>query len=296
MRVNKVLITGGSGFIGSKAAAYLADRDYQVLCPSSQELNVLEAEDFRRWTDVGIGHVVHLAGKTFVPDSWEKPADFFMTNLAGTLNTVEFCRKAGISMTYVSAYIYGQPEKLPIDEEAPVCSNNPYAKSKYMAEELCEFFCRNYGMDISVLRLFNVFGSGQSNKFLIPYIIEQAVGPNKNITVQDLEPRRDYVYIDDVCSAIERSITGTMGFQLFNVGSGRSYSVRDVIQIVQEKACTNKEVVSKQNIRKNELNDVVADITAIRKAWNWCPHVSMEEGLQICVEAHKHLLERGNGL
>lgn len=290
--MNKVLITGGNGFIGSKTAEYLEDKDYQILRPSSQNLNVLEAEDFRCWMNRGIGHVIHLAGKTFVPDSWEKPADFFMTNLAGTLNTVEFCRKAGISMTYVSAYIYGQPEKLPIDETAKVCPNNPYAKSKHMAEELCEFFCQNYGMNISVLRLFNVYGTGQNNKFLIPYIVEQAVGPNENIAVQDLEPRRDYVYIDDVCSAIEKSIAGTKGFQLFNVGSGCSWSVSDIIQIVQEAARTNKEVVSKQNVRKNELNDVVADITAIRKAWNWYPRVSMKEGLQICVQEQKLLFEK----
>lgn len=290
--VKTVLITGGNGFIGRKAAEYLEDKDYQVLRPSSRELNVVEAEDFECWMNMGIEHVIHLAGKTFVPDSWEKPADFFYTNLTGTLNAIEFCRKAGISMTYVSAYIYGQPDKLPIDEAAKVCPNNPYAKSKYMAEELCEFFCQNFGLDISVLRLFNVYGTGQNNRFLIPYIVEQAVGPNENIAVQDLEPRRDYVYIDDVCSAIESSIAQTKGFQLYNVGSGHSYSVRDIIQIVQEKACTDKEVVSKQNVRKNELNNVVADITAIRNAWNWYPRVSMEEGLQICVLEQKKLFEK----
>lgn len=290
--MNKVLITGGNGFIGRKTAEYLKDKGYQVLHPSSQELNVLETEAFGSWMNTGIEHVIHLAGKTYVPDSWENPTDFFKTNLLGTLNTIEFCRRATLPMTYVSAYIYGHPEKLPIDEKAKVCPNNPYAKSKYMSEELCEFYCQAFEMDISVLRLFNVYGTGQNNKFLIPCIIEQTLGSNENITVQDLEPRRDYVYIDDVCSAIERSVAGTKGFQLYNVGSGRSYSVKDVIQIVQEKAGTNKTVVSKQNARKNELNNVVADITAIQKAWNWYPHVSIEEGLQLCVLEQKILFEK----
>lgn len=209
--IQKVLITGGRGFIGRNLTKYLSEQGFEVKSLSSQEFDVLKEHDGKEWKKEGIDHVVHLAGKTYVPDSWREPERFLTVNVLGTLRMIEFCRELGIGMTYVSAYIYGQPERIPIEECAKVRPNSPYAQSKYMAEELCEFFCEYYAMDISVLRLFNVYGPGQSEKFLIPFIIKQTLGNEEAITLQDLTPKRDYVYIDDICRAIEISIHKTRG-------------------------------------------------------------------------------------
>lgn len=280
----KVLITGGKGFIGKNLTDYLKNRGFQVENPSSKEFNVLKFCDLEQCREKGIEHIIHLAGKTFVPDSWKEPENFLRINVLGTLKVIELCKELGVGMTYVSAYIYGSVKDNPIAEDAPVLPNNPYAKSKYIAEELCEFFCDYLGMDISVLRLFNVYGPGQNEKFLIPYIIRQTMEDINMISVQDLKPKRDYIYIEDVCRAIEISIYRTKGYHLFNVGSGESHSVLEVIELVQKIAGTNKSIVAKDNVRKNEINDVIADINKIQQEWGWVPVVSLENGLKKCME------------
>lgn len=278
------MITGGNGFIGKHLKKYLEEKDYCVIAPNSKELNIMETENYKRYCVMNIQHVVHLAGKTFVPASWEIPKDFFMINTMGTMNLIEFCKKNGINMTYISAYIYGKPKSNPVNEMSEVKPNNPYAKSKYMAEELCEFYTSFFDMNISVLRLFNVFGPGQSEQFLIPLIIKQVLSESDVIEVQDLEPKRDYVYVEDVCRAIELSLKNTQGYQVYNVGSGESCSVRRIIEMVQKEAGTNKIVLSKSNIRRNELSDVVADISAISNKWRWSPAFSLKDGLKKCLQ------------
>lgn len=285
--MEKILVTGGKGFIGKHIEKYLTERGYEVETPGSDVLNILRQDDWDKWKGKGITHVVHLAGKTFVPDSWEKPEEFFQVNTMGTLQALHFCREQHIGMTYISAYIYGQPKSNPIPEGADINPNNPYARSKYMAEELCEFFCKYFDMDISILRLFNVYGPGQQERFLIPFIIQQALSEEDSITVQDVEPKRDYIYIDDVCHAIELSVQKTLGYHLFNIGSGESFSVREVIDKVQYVAHTEKEVHSRNNVRRNELNDVIADIERIKQEWGWEPQVTLEAGLLQCVEDMK---------
>lgn len=281
-----VLITGGSGFIGSHLNKFLQNR-YHTISLSTTDFEIKKEQEFEKFEAENIRHVIHLAGKTFVPESWENPHTYYETNIVGTLNVVEFCRKNKIGMTYMSAYIYGQPERNPILETAAVTPNNPYAQSKYLAEQLCRFYCENFGMDITVLRLFNVFGPRQKEHFLIPYILKQILDEGDTVNVQDLAPKRDYIYIDDVCKAIELSIKKTDGYQLYNIGSGRSYSVGEVIAMAQKIAGTDKTVISKNNVRRRELNDVIADISLIRREWGWKPDVSLETGLARCMEENQ---------
>lgn len=278
-----VLITGGNGFIGNHLKKYLQDR-YHVAAMDSKTLDVRRKQDFEQLNEMNIAHVIHLAGKTCVPESWENPEAFFETNITGTLNTVEFCRKNKAGMTYISTYIYGQPRSNPVSETAEVNPNNPYAKSKYMGEELCRFFCEHFEMDITVLRLFNVFGPGQKESFLIPFVVKQILDEGDTVCVQDLMPKRDYVYIDDVCRVIELSVNRTGGYRLYNIGSGISYSVGEIIEKAQRIAGTKKQIISRNNVRRNEMNDVVADISLIEHDWNWKPEVVLEAGLAKCLE------------
>ena len=287
MKTGKLLVTGGSGFIGGRLAPYLRGKGYCVEAPDSKELNTLHTADWARWEDQKISHVIHLAGKTFVPDSWEHPEDYFITNTAGTLHALQFCRKRGIGLTCISAYIYGQPESNPISESDHIRPNNPYAASKYLAEQICAFYGEYFHMDVTVLRLFNVYGNGQSERFLLPSVIKQALNSSETIQVMDLEPKRDYVHIDDVCSAIELSVQNTRGYHVFNIGTGRSYSVREIIEKVQRIARTEKPVLSKQQVRRNELDDVTANIDSIKGLWGWIPQISIEKGLQQYIEEEK---------
>lgn len=274
----KILVTGAGGFIGSALVSYLQRKGKPVLGVTSKELDITDREAVKAFPAEDIAHIVHLAGKTFVPKSWEAPEEFFDTNTFGTLQLLEFCRKHGISMTYISAYIYGPPEKNPIRENDKINPNNPYAKSKYMAEELCEFYARTFGVNVSILRPFNVYGVGQRENFLIPQIIGHAMRED-SIRVLDLAPMRDYVYLEDLLEAIYLTIEKVQGYEVFNIGSGISYSVGAVIDMVQGILGTHKRVECKNQVRKNELNNVVADISHAREVLGWQPMYTLEAGL-----------------
>lgn len=275
-----VLITGANGFIGTHLCAYLQQNGISVVAASHRQLDVCVKDAWKKYRGQGIGHVVHLAGKTFVPASWEQPEMFFNASFGGTLNALEFCRAEGAGMTYLSAYVYGAPEEIPISEDSTVRPNNPYACAKYAGEELCRHYCELFSMHVTVLRPFNVYGLGQAAHFLIPLIFQQTKGRGEEIVLQDLKPKRDYVYIEDACRAIECSVKNTKGFHVFNVGYGKSYSVEEVVNIIQKLLNTNKRVLSRHTVRKNEMDDVVADISKIREEWGWEPKFDLISGLR----------------
>lgn len=278
MTEKRILVTGASGFIGSALVAYLNQKGKRVLGSGSRELDVTDRTQTQKLDVSDVGHVIHMAGKTFVPRSWEEPAEFFETNAFGTLNMLELCRKNKLPMTYISAYIYGPPEQNPIHESDPVNPNNPYARSKYMGEELCEFYARQFGVQVSVIRPFNVYGAGQKENFLIPQIISHAM-KEETIRVMDLAPMRDYVYLEDLLRAIELTVEKVQEYDVFNIGSGVSYSVGQVIELVQKILGTDKPVICRNQTRKNELNNVVADITHAKDVLGWVPAYTLEQGL-----------------
>lgn len=277
--MSKILITGASGFIGKALSAKLKKQGFDLLLMSSADGDIASAETWQQLLNVEISHVFHLAGKTYVPESWIQAEKFYRANLLGTVNSLEFCKSRNISMTFVSAYVYGHPESLPIKENSKITPSNPYALSKRLAEEVCEFYALNFDLPITVLRPFNVYGVGQDEKFLIPSIIKQVL-TEQRIVVQDLEPKRDYIYLEDLLTALLLTLKQPKGYRVYNIGSGSSLSVKEVIDIVQAVAKTNKEVVSKSIVRTNELMNVVADISNAENKLGWHPHYSFQDGIE----------------
>lgn len=276
MAFKSVVVTGDTGFVGSHLAARLRRDGVAVAgLSASRGGDVASAE----LPLEGVDHVFHLAGRTYVPDAWKDPAGFYQTNALGTVRVLDQCRQKSVPLTYVSAYVYGRPERLPIAETAPVNPNNPYAFSKFAGEEACRFYAATFGTRVSILRLFNVYGPGQRPDFLIPTIARQALDPAvEAIEVMDLAPRRDYVHIDDVVDALIASPSLPSG-QAFNVGSGVSHSVEDVIVACLKAAGTEKPYRARNEPRPNEIADVVADISAVGGATGWRPRVSFVNGM-----------------
>ena len=133
-------------------------------------------------------------------------------------------------------------------------------------------------MDVTVLRPFNVYGADQGASFLIPSII-RAMENGEEIRVRDLEPKRDYVHVDDVVRAIFAATTGPSGYSVFNIGTGVSYSVAEVIAKIQSAWGTTLSVQSDGERRTNEIMDTVADIHAAALALGWSPKISLGDGL-----------------
>lgn len=278
-----ILVTGASGFIGRHLVARLR-REGRNVRPLSRSAGFDLLRDELPLD--GVGLVYHIAARTFVPSAWDDPVDFHLVNAHGTMRVLDQCRRAGTSAIYVSAYVYGAPVSLPIPETAPIRINNPYGFSKFMGEEACRFYVQNFSLQAAIFRLFNVYGPGQDDHFLIPSIIKQVRDAAiDRIVVADLKPRRDYVHIDDVIEALvlgpELLNRGT-----FNVGSGQSASVEEIIRATLKVTGSAKTFGDKGLRRENEIDDVVADISALTAACQWRPTITLEDGLRSVWESH----------
>jgi nucleoside-diphosphate-sugar epimerase len=274
--MNRILVTGASGFIGKHLIPRLRGIGHEVIENNSQSGDVWKEATWSRIPRADV--VVHLAGKTFVPDSWRDPGAFVKCNLLGTVAALNYCRMHKARMIFLSSYLYGNPQSLPIPETAPLVANNPYALSKKLAEEACRFYAHSFDIEIAILRPFNVYGPGQSEDFLIPCIIRQVVD-GKEIKVRSLTPKRDYVHVSDLVEAIIKCVAVKQRLSIFNIGTGKSHSVGELIQIIQGIKKTNLTVISSGEERQDEIMDTVADVSLARSALGWQPRWSLGRGI-----------------
>jgi nucleoside-diphosphate-sugar epimerase len=271
-----VLVTGATGFIGRHLVTALTAQGVEVRAHSQRVGDIagaaLECEK--------VSHVFHLAARTFVPDSWASPAEFYRTNVQGTVNVLEFCRRTGASLTFLSSYVYGRPLRLPIAEDHPLQPYNPYSHTKILAEEVVAFYVGTFGIQAAVIRPFNIYGPGQAATFLIPEIVRQVLDPSCDaVLVEDAEPRRDYLYIDDLVALLiaswRRNVAG-----VYNAGAGSSVSVEEIVREILLQAGVSRPLQSASRRRPNEVMDVVADIAASKREMMWAPQTSLAEGLR----------------
>jgi GDP-4-dehydro-6-deoxy-D-mannose reductase len=277
---HKVLVTGASGFIGRHLVAHLNQIGKHIV-PVSRAYGLDVTRD--KLPLDGVGHVFHLAGKTGVVEAWRSLLNYLDTNAFGTARVLEQCR-GRCSVTFVSGYVYGSPKRVPIREQDAVDIQNPYALSKHLAEQICEFYARFYEVPVVTLRLFNVYGPGQDTRFLIPLIVQQILDPRQpEIRVQDLKPSRDYLYISDAVEAIIMASAAAPG-TVFNIGYGASYSVEEIIKRASIAAGIYKPYRAIGEKRRQEIDSTRADASAFRKAVGWRPKVSIDDGLQLMIE------------
>jgi len=278
MAHKKVLVTGAGGFLGKPLVKTLARNMELIPLYHGPQTNLLSREyvDMLQKADV----VIHLAGKSFVPESWKDPHTVFNTNFNTTLNMLEYARNNDVEQfIFPSSYLYGNPDYLPIDEKHPVKILNPYARSKYICEELCRSYAEEYGLSVIIFRIFNIYGPGQPGHWLIPTILSQL--PSGTVTLNDTEPKRDYIYISDVISAFVCALDyRKTRFEIFNLGSGMSYSVQEIVDAAQKAAGTRCAVVNKAERRKNEIMNTIADISKASSLLGWKPAISLEYGLK----------------
>ena len=230
----RALVTGASGFIGDALCCRLHRENIPFHGVTRAHGDIASSDTWDQYPPAEM--VVHLAGRSFVPASWDHPDDFLTANVIGTQHALDYCRRHNSSLIFVSAYIYGVPQILPIPESHPIQPTNPYALSKHLAEQLCKFsVLSDQVTNVTTLRLFNVYGPGQRPEFLIPTVLDQ-VARGGIVEVSDLKPRRDYIYIDDVVSAIMSAMSLGRGYNALNIGSGVSLSVEEVVETIQRLA------------------------------------------------------------
>ena len=282
----KILITGHSGFIGSYLQKKLEKTEHElILVDIANGTNICDWQQVKQYE--GMDVIVHLANLTFVPSSYEHPKKFYETNYLGTLNMLELCRLNNARMLFFSSYIYGHPQYQPIDENHPIQAFNPYAQTKVICESLCEGYNRDFKVPITIFRPFNIYGTGQNPNFLIPSIIQQA--KTGKIVIKDDRPKRDYIHVEDIIDAMITAIetkNTDKSVQKFNLGSGFSYSVKEIVDMVRGLFDTKIEYICTHEIRTNDVMDTIADISKIQNELGWKPSISIFEGLKSMISEY----------
>jgi len=278
MNKQRVIITGSEGFIGKHIVTKLeSSEDFEVIKISRVNGSISEKNFWHLLPKAEI--LIHLAGFSSVPKSWENINQVIEINTLSTVNALDYCLRNKARMIFPSTFLYDNLQRMPVNELEEPNPQNPYALSKFFSEKLCTFYQTTYGVKTTVLRLFNVYGPGQANSFLIPSIINQLKRSN-TVRVNDLKPKRDYIYIEDVVDAFvsllnQESISG-----IYNIGSGVSHSVKDIISIISSVMNKKPLVTQDGSSRKSEIKDVIANISMAREVLSWEPKVSLKNGIK----------------
>jgi len=284
----RILVTGSSGFVGRHLLEELKRQNVEVVTLTDVKGNRIDIRDWHRIKEIeDIDMVYHLAAITYVPFSFDNPRKVYEVNVLGTLNILELCRLHAIEkIVFASSYGYGQPKYLPIDEKHPVQPTNPYARSKVMGENLCEAYYEDYGLKCVILRAFNIYGEGQSDNFLIPFILKQLL--KGEIKLNDPEPKRDFLYIKDAISAyVKAGEYNGSDFEIFNIGYDMSYSVDEIVRKLIVISGRNVRVSYRNKRRKNEMMNTVSDSRKAKEKLCWEARVGIDEGLKMVLKSYE---------
>jgi UDP-glucose 4-epimerase len=275
--MKKVVITGSRGFIGSNLMEKLAKSQVEII-----PIDIEDGYDVKDMSTLGsipsFDVLVHFAALSFVPHSYEKPQAFYETNVMGTLNMLELCKKNNARFIYTSSYVYGTPDYLPIDENHPIRAFNPYSQTKIMGEELCEAYNRDFNISSIIFRPFNVYGKGQGDNFLIQTILNQV--KSGIIQLKDPRPKRDFIYISDLVEAYIKAIDLNFhGIHRCNLGSGVSTSIQDLTNTISKHSKTPIKVNFTNEQRPSEVLETKADISKAKELLGWQPRVNISKGI-----------------
>lgn len=277
MNKKRILITGSSGFIGNHLIKEICKNSQYQVIPfenKGKKINLLSKREILKIKRVDI--VIHLAAE--IPKKKES-STFFQNNVLGTLNILDYCVTKKIKkLIFISSYVYGLPKYNPIDEKHPIMAHNSYSKSKILAEELCKIYSKIFGLKIIILRPFNIFGKNQINNSLISNI-EQYYKNKKSIKIMNVESKRDFLFITDFIKVILIMIDFETEFDIFNVGSGKSYSFEKILKSFEK--ITGIKI--KTEIKKHDSNTIPkieADISKIYRKTGWKPEVSLIDGIK----------------
>ena len=273
--MDSILVTGSLGFIGREIIKKITKTKIITDSNNSKRINLQNINEVLEIDPADT--VIHLAGKT--PKRELKWNDYFENNVFGTLNILEYCIKKNVKkLIYVSSYVYGNPEYCPIDESHPVNPHNAYSKSKFLGEQLCKFYCDNSDLSVIILRPFNIFGESMNDGFLLTNLAN-AIKTRKKITIINKNSKRDFLHIDDFTEIILKIKDIDFKFEVFNVGSGISFSFEQIIEIIEKNTLTQLNLEYKKN-DESFIQDIKSDNSKIEKLLNWKPKITLEEGLQ----------------
>jgi len=295
----KVVITGGSGFIGSHLADILIDSDYEVVVVDNLSIGRLEnishllehskftflladITDFDAIEIVfkGADWVFHLAALADIVPSIENPKEYYKSNVNGTFNVLEACRKYHVKKLIYSASssCYGIPDEYPTKETAEIRPQYPYALTKNLGEQLVMHWSQLYSLPAVSLRFFNVYGprarTSGTYGAVFGVFLAQKLAKKPYTVVGDGRQTRDFTYVSDIVNAIVVAAESNLSGEIINIGSNNTYSINQLVELL------GGDVIYIPK-RPGEPNCTWADISKAKQLLDWCPKVSFEDGVEI---------------
>jgi UDP-glucose 4-epimerase len=302
-KTNKVLITGGAGFVCSNIVNELIKLNYEVcvldnlftgfekFLPKHKNLKFILGDvcdkDLIDNLIQEYKYIIHGAAKNIIA-STKNPYEDFETNVGGTLNILMSSKKWGIKkLVYIgSASVYGNPKILPVSEDSATYTLSPYATSKLAGENYCTAFYESYGLPISIVRYSNVYGINQdpSNPYcgVVSKFFDFAMNNNDIIIHGDGEQTRDFTYVlDSVNATIECLINQKSIGNIYNVGCGFETSINVLAEKIIKITNSNSKIIKVDkrdidNIRRRSVN-----IESIRRSLKWQPKFTLDNGLDL---------------
>jgi UDP-glucose 4-epimerase len=302
MMGKRALVTGGAGFIGSHLVERLLKDDHRVVVLDSLATGRVEnlpqlgtnpnlsfyVQDISNEAEIakyfeGVDWVFHLAALADIVPSIQQPMAYHKANVDGTMAVLEASRKANVKrfLYTASSSCYGIPTEFPTPETAAIRPMYPYAHTKYVGEQYVMHWNKVYKLPCVSLRLFNVYGprsrtSGAYGAVFGVFLAQKLAGAPLTV-VGDGTQTRDFTFVSDVAEAFVQAAESDIEGEIFNVGSGSTYSVNHLVSLLGGS-------VVRVARRPGEPDCTFADQTKISDRLNWKPRVSFEEGVRIMLE------------
>ncbi len=284
--MESILITGANGFLGSHLTQFFQKNQAKIygishgnsINPKVEQIHddILSIETLPG----EISNILHFAALTDIQFCENNPDRCFEINVDGTKNMLELARKNDSRFIFASSsHVYGKPDSLPINENFPLKPISIHAKSKVQAESLCEEYAKLYGLRISIVRTFSIYGSNSPSYSIISRIINQILNQEK-IVLGNIKAKRDFLHISDFLSAVDiLNKNNVTGCSKFNIGCGKSFSIQEICEKLLEISHENLSIESNPNlIRDNEIDELICDNSKLKKL-GWIPKLSIDEGL-----------------
>jgi len=317
----KVLVTGGAGFIGSHLSERLLERGAELTVldnfndfysPSIKEKNIdsvrkrggfslwrtdlLDTDALERlFRDRRPEVIVHLAAYAGVRPSLQNPSLYSNVNVTGTIHLLEMARLFEVQNFVFgsSSSVYGVNSKVPFHEDDPLNQPiSPYASTKRAAELLCYTYHHNYGLPITSLRFFTVYGPRQRPEMAI-HKFTRMIHRGEEIPVYHRgESQRDYTFVDDIVKGILAVIDHPFDFETLNLGNSRTVPLMDLIHLIEQAVGRSAKI----RLLPAQMGDVpitYADISRARERIQYQPTTSIEEGIAKFVDWYKAVLVQG---
>lgn len=295
----KVLVTGGAGFIGHNVALFLKSQDFEVIAfdnlsrATAPALKLLHDQNIPiirgdvlctsalKRAMAGVDVAVHAAAYISVKESIKKPGAYFKNNVAGTASFAKACLDSHVKFVIYlsSAAVYGDPKSLPIEESHPTDPISPYGLTKLMGEEILKFYSR-LGLEYTTLRLFNVYGIGQSSAYagVITNFMERVAEGKPPIIYGDGQQTRDFIHVRDVAEAIRLVVERRPSNETFNIASGKPTKIAELALLIIK---LNGSELKPKHVkpRPGDIRHSIADISKAQRLLGFKPKWDLERGL-----------------